>query len=399
MAEIPVVSGFRWGGIEAGIRKRGGRPDLALLLADEPVACAGVFTRSDAAAAPVLLSRPKVAAGRARAVLMNAGCANACTGEKGALSAERMAAALTSAAGIPPELVLIASTGVIGAHLPVEKIETHIGHLASSVRPDGIRDYARAIMTTDTREKVASREGLVAGRPVTVAGTCKGAGMIMPDMATMLACVVTDAAVEPAALRTMIGAAAWPSFNAVTVDGDTSTNDTLYLLASARAGNPLIAGTSSPGYGELLALVRETCIDLAKQIAADGEGATKFIEVQVSEARTEGEADTVARRIANSPLVKTALHAADANWGRIMGAIGVCGFSIAPSRIAIVIDDVLLVEHGVGVGAAAEEQASARMRGPAFVLHVRLGRGTAERSIFTCDYSAEYVKINAEYRT
>jgi glutamate N-acetyltransferase/amino-acid N-acetyltransferase len=399
MAEHPVVPGFRWGGIEAGIRKRGGRPDLALLLTDEPVACAGIFTRSDAAAAPVVLSRPKATAGRARAVLMNAGCANACTGEKGAAAAHRMAAALTQLADIPEELVLIASTGVIGAHLPVERIEAHLGQLVSSARPDGIREYARAIMTTDTREKVASRQGFVAGRTVTVAGTCKGAGMIMPDMATMLACVVTDAAVEPEALRTLIGAAAWPSFNAVTVDGDTSTNDTLYLLASGQAGNPVITRADSPGYSELLGLVRETCIDLAKQIAADGEGATKFIEVHVSEARTEDEADTVARRIANSPLVKTALHAADANWGRIVAAIGVCGFSIDASRIALQIEDVLLVEHGQGLGVLAEEHASARMRGPAFTLHVRLGRGAAERSIFTCDYSAEYVKINAEYRT
>jgi len=399
MTQEIVVPGFRWGGLEAGIRKRGGRPDLALLIADRPVNCAGIFTKSDTAAAPVLLSRPKAAAGTARAVLMNAGCANACTGVDGAAAATRMAGALGAPAGIRADQVLIASTGVIGALLPVAKIEARIEALVGQSRPDGIRDFARAIMTTDTREKVASRQGVVAGRAVTVAGVCKGAGMIMPDMATMLSCVATDAAVEPAALRTILGAAAWPSFNAVTVDGDTSTNDTLYLLASGVAGNAPIRDASSPGYDELLGLVRETCIELAKMIAADGEGATKFIEVRVEEARNDHEADVVARRIANSPLVKTALHAADANWGRIMGAIGNCGFGVNPSLISLAIDDALMVTGGVGLGAAAEERASERMRQAAFVLIVRLGRGTTTRSVFTCDYSAEYVKINAEYRT
>jgi glutamate N-acetyltransferase/amino-acid N-acetyltransferase len=398
MAQDPVVPGFRWAGIEAGIRKHGGRPDVALLLADEPVTCAGVFTRSDAAAAPVRLSRPVAAAGRARAVLMNAGCANACTGSAGDAAALRMAAALETH-GIPRSEVLVASTGVIGAPLPVERIEAHTTRLVETCAADGITSFARAIMTTDTREKVASRRGRVGGRDVTVAGVCKGAGMIMPDMATMLSCLATDAAISAPALRTLLGAAAWPSFNAVTVDGDTSTNDTLYLLASGKAGNTLIENVSDAAYGELRALVTETCVDLAKQIAADGEGATKFIEVRVEQARHEQEADVVGRRIANSPLVKTALHAADSNWGRIMGAIGTCGLGVDTSRVALVIDDVPIVANGVGLGATAEARATERMRGASFVLHVLLGRGAATRSIYTCDFSAEYVKINAEYRT
>jgi glutamate N-acetyltransferase/amino-acid N-acetyltransferase len=205
--------------------------------------------------------------------------------------------------------------------------------------------------------------------------------------------------VHPEALRALLTAAAADSFNAVTVDGDTSTNDTLYLLASGRAGNAPIAGVSSAGFAELIALVRGTCVDLARMIAADGEGATKFIEVRVRQARSTDEADVIARRIANSPLVKTALHAADANWGRIMAAIGACRLGVDPDLVAIGVDDVAIVRNGVGLGAEAEEKASARMKAREFVLRVDLGRGTAGRSVFTCDFSAEYVRINAEYRT
>jgi glutamate N-acetyltransferase/amino-acid N-acetyltransferase len=390
-----VVPGFRWGGLEAGIRKRPGRPDLALLLADESAVCAAVFTQSDMAAAPVMLSKPVAASGKARAVLMNAGCANACTGEAGLAAARRMAASLK----LNPAEVLTASTGVIGALLPAEKIEAHAGVLMAQVRPDGIRDFARAIMTTDTREKVASRQGLLGGKQVTVAGVCKGAGMIMPDMATMLACVATDAAIDAKPLQALLRAAVWPSFNAVTVDGDTSTNDTLYLLASGKAGHAPIHSEADAAYGELLTLVRETCIDLAKQIAADGEGATKFVEVAVEGATDEHEADVIARRIANSPLVKTAWHAADANWGRIMAAAGACGFSLDPSKVSIAVSGVPLVERGVGLGQSAEDAATQQMKQPAFIVTVKLGRGPVNRSVFTCDYSAEYVKINAEYRT
>lgn len=399
MGQDMVVPGFRWGGVEAGIRKRPGRPDLALLVADEPVACAGVFTQNGMAAAPVLLSRPKAATGRARAVLMNAGCANACTGDEGRLSAERMAAALQGPLGIDASEVLIASTGVIGAQLPIDRLEQGVPRLAGSLRPDGLPDFARAIMTTDTREKVASRTGEVGGRTVTVAGAAKGAGMIMPDMATMLAVVATDAAVEPAVLLTLLRETADDTFNAVTVDGDTSTNDTLYLLASGRAANEPIRTADGEAYAALRRLVREVCLDLAKAIAADGEGATKFVEVRVEEASSAQEADLVARRIANSPLVKTAWHAADANWGRIVAAAANCGFVLDPARVRLWIDDVALVAGGVGIGAQAEDEAGRRMQAPSFTVRVALGRGDASRSVYTCDLSADYVKINAEYRS
>ncbi len=399
MSQEIVVPGFRWAGFEAGIRKRPGRMDVALLLADAPADVAAVFTKSDACAAPVRLSRVVAKGGKTRAVLMNAGCANACTGEQGEAAAKRMAAALERPLGIPASEVLIASTGVIGAQLPIEKVEAGAAAAAEKLSPTGIHDFAHAIMTTDTREKVASRTGLVGGRQVTVAGVCKGAGMIMPDMATMLACVVTDADVDALPLRSILKDCAEDSFNAVTVDGDTSTNDTLYLLASGKAGNPRITAAAGADFEALRALVYETCLELAKKIAADGEGATKFVEVRVEQASTKHEADVIARRIANSPLVKTAWHAADANWGRIIAAAGACGFDLDATKIGISVDSAPLVRAGVGLGAEAEEAAQKEMRKDAFTVVVTLGRGDAKKSVFTCDFSADYVKINAEYRT
>lgn len=398
MADTVVVPGFRWAGIEAGIRKHPGRKDLALLVADEAATCAGIFTKSDMAAAPVLQSRPVAAGGVARAVLMNAGCANACTGEQGAEAARRMAAALEPHRVTAAE-TLIASTGVIGAPLKIDQLEAGIPALWAALRPDGIHDFADAIVTTDTHPKVASRTGELFGRKVTVAGVAKGAGMIMPDMATMLGCIVTDARVESDTLLELLRRAAWVSFNATTVDGDTSTNDTLYLLASGVATTPEIRDVEEPAFGILLKLVSEVCLDLAKMIAADGEGATKLVEVRIEEAYSEEEADVIGRKIANSPLVKTAWTAADANWGRIMGAIGVAGFHVDPSKVSLSIDGVDIVEKGVGLGAEAEEEASVQMRKPRFTVLVRLGRGDASRSLYTCDLTADYVKINADYRT
>lgn len=398
MSHDPVVPGFRWSGIEAGIRKRPGNPDLAVLVADEPVACAGVFTQSDAAAAPVKLSRPVAASGRARAVVMNAGCANACTGAPGDDAAARMAAVLETH-GIPANEVLVASTGVIGLLLPIEKVEANADRAYSEARPDGIRAFAKAIMTTDTVEKVASRTGVVGGKTVTVAGVSKGAGMIMPNMATMLACVATDAAVEAPVLQTILRTAADDTFNAVTVDGDTSTNDTLYLLASGRAGNAPITETAGADFEAFQKLVNEVCLDLARAIAADGEGATKLVAVRVTESANAVEADTIARRIANSPLVKTAFHAADPNWGRIIGAAGACGFHLDVAQMELSIADVVVMRDGVGLGVDAEAQAGEKMKAREWEVVLRLGRGDASRTIYTCDFSAEYVRINAEYRT
>ena len=344
------------------------------------------------AAAPVQLSKAVVGRGLARAVLMNAGCANACTGDAGADAAKRMAASLKSTAGVDASQVLIASTGVIGAQLPAEKIEKHVGQLVGAARPNGIRDFASAITTTDTHEKVAWRRGLVRGHQVTVAGVCKGAGMIMPNMATMLACVATDASIEASPLMTLVREVASPSFNAVTVDGDTSTNDTLYVLASGKSEHARIKSDTDAGFSELEAIVKDVCVNLAKQIAADGEGATKFIEVVVEEAADEWEADTIARRIANSPLVKTAWHAADANWGRIAAAAGAAGFYLDPTQLSIFVSGAPLVRNGVGLGLEAEAKATENMKGKAFEVMVRLGRGTARKTIYTCDFSADYVR-------
>lgn len=398
MADTMVVPGFRWAGLEAGIRKHPGRKDLALLVADEAATCAGIFTKSDMAAAPVLISRPKAASGIARAVLMNAGCANACTGTAGHEAARRMSAVLESR-GVSSAETLIASTGVIGAPLAIDKLEAAVPALWDALAPDGIHAFSEAIVTTDTHPKVASRTGELFGKKVTVAGVAKGAGMIMPDMATMLGCIVTDAKVESDTLLELLRRAAWVSFNATTVDGDTSTNDTLYLLASGAATRQEIASVDEPAFGLLLKLVSEVCVDLARMIAADGEGATKLVEVRVEQAFSEEEADVIGRRIANSPLVKTAWTAADANWGRIMGAIGVAGFQVDPTLVSLSIDGVDIVEGGVGLGAEAEAEASVQMRKSQFTVLVKLGRGEATRSIYTCDLTADYVKINAEYRT
>lgn len=398
MADTVVVPGFRWAGFEAGIRKHPGRKDLALLVADEAATCAGIFTKSDMAAAPVLVSRPKAASGIARAVLMNAGCANACTGTAGHEAAQRMAAVFESQ-GISAAETLIASTGVIGAPLAIDRLEAAAPALWEALRPDGIHAFSEAIVTTDTHPKVASRTGELFGKKVTVAGVAKGAGMIMPDMATMLGCIVTDAKVESDTLLELLRRAAWVSFNATTVDGDTSTNDTLYLLASGVTTRQEITSVDEPAFAILLKLVSEVCVELARMIAADGEGATKLVEVRVEEAFSEEEADVIGRRIANSPLVKTAWTAADANWGRIMGAIGVAGFQVDPSLVSLSIDGVDIVEGGVGLGADAEAEASVQMQKSQFTVLVKLGRGQATRSIYTCDLTAEYVQINADYRT
>lgn len=398
MSKDPIVSGFRWSGVSAGIRKKKGHPDLALLIADEAVPCAAVFTQSDAAAAPVRLSKKTAKSGMARAVLMNAGCANACTGNEGDDAARRMAAALEGQ-GVSADETLIASTGVIGLLLPIDKVERHAPAAFEEVRPEGIRDFARAIMTTDTVEKVASRSGLVAGKRVNLAGVSKGAGMIMPNMATMLACVVSDVAIAPDALQSLLKEACDDSFNAITVDGDTSTNDTVYALASQKAGNPTITQEDSPGYAEFRQLLRELCLDLAKAIVGDGEGATKLIEVRVSGAQSKDEADTIARRIANSPLVKTACHAGDPNWGRIIAAAGACGFNLDIAAMELLCAGVPVMKAGQGTGVEAETQAAERMKEREWSIELRLGRGSAERSIYTCDFSADYVSINADYRS
>jgi glutamate N-acetyltransferase/amino-acid N-acetyltransferase len=390
-AGIPVVRGIRWGAAEAGIRKKGG-PDLGLVLCAEPAAAAAVFTKSRVAAAPVLLSRERLRRGRAAAILVNAGCANSCTPD-GREAAEATTAAVSGATGAPEGLVLCASTGVIGARLPVERVIAAVPELVADAAEDGLLRFAEAIRTTDTFAKVSFRP---VGRAI-VAGCAKGAGMIQPNLATMLGFLATDARVAPPLLRRLLRDVAHQSFNAVTVDGDTSTNDSLFLVATGAAGPRVEEGTAA--YRALARAVLEVATELARGIARDGEGATKRIAVRVEGARTEADADRIARRIANSPLVKTAIHAADANWGRIVAAAGTAGVAIEADRLEVAIGPAVVVRGGVGTTLDAEREAAEHLSGDDVEVRVKVGRGRAARTIWTCDLSAEYVRINAEYRT
>jgi len=385
----PLVRGVRWGAVEAGLRKRGGL-DLGVVLCERPTSAAAVFTRCQAAAAPVVLSRARVRAGKIRAILVNAGCANACVPD-GEETARRCTAALARSLGARDAEVLVASTGVIGARLLADRLCAAVPALVAAARPDGLPEFARAIMTTDTVPKVATR---TLG-DVTVAGCAKGAGMIMPDMATMLGFLATDAFVTPARLRAILREVAHESFNAVTVDGDTSTNDSLFLLATGAAGKAL----SASGERRLQTALTEVAVSLARAIARDGEGATKRIEVSVEGAPSVRAADAVARRIANSPLVKTAISAADANWGRIVAAAGTAGVRFDPARLEVRIGDAVVARRGVATDAAAEAAATEHLRGDDVRLSVRLGNGRARRTVWTCDLTADYVRINADYRS
>jgi glutamate N-acetyltransferase/amino-acid N-acetyltransferase len=392
----PVVPGVRWGAAAAAIKKQG-RLDVGVLHVDGPhPACAAIFTKCEAPAAPVVVSRPRAKSGRARALVVNSGCANAATGERGLDDAWQSAREAAKLLGGKPEEVMVASTGVIGAFLPMDRLSAGLREAARTATAYRLPDFARAIMTTDTVPKASFRTASIGGAEVTVAGCCKGAGMIMPDMATLLGFLATDARAEAPLLRRALAAAARDSFNALTVDGDTSTNDSLFLFASGSAGNKLLRGADERAF---TALLTEVCRDLARAVARDGEGATKLIEVRVDGARSFDEADRIARRIANSPLVKTAAHAADPNWGRIVAAAGTAGVKLDPRRLAVRIGDAEVYRGGTATTPEAESAAGGAMRASEFTITVSLGLGKASRTIYTCDLSAQYVKINAEYRT
>lgn len=394
---ITAVPGMLAAGIGAGIKK-GDVLDLALIASEREATVAGVFTLNKVVAAPVILDRQRVRRGKGRAILVNSGNANACTGRQGYADAVKMAALTGKALRLRSEDVFVASTGVIGKLLPMERIEAAIPVLASRLRRDGGEDAARAIMTTDTTVKMAAASDTIGGRMITLGGIAKGSGMIHPNMATMLAFLATDAVVPRAILQRGLRQAADRSFNRIPVDGDTSTNDMVLCLANGVAGNRPVASGSADAR-RFQALLDHVCLDLAKKIAWDGEGATKCVELRVTRARTTSEAVRIAVAIATSSLVKTAWFGEDANWGRIMAAIGRAGVRIAPGRIAITYGDVPVVRRGTGLGPAAEEQANSVLKGRTFTLTVDLGIGHAEAMVWTTDLSPEYVKINASYRS
>ena len=399
IVEFRLAPGFAAAGVACGL-KQSGNPDVALVVASGPATAAGTFTTNRVQAAPVVLDREVLArsADCVRAVVANSGCANAVTGERGMEDARAMAALAASAVGCNPSEVLVLSTGVIGVHLDMDKLGRGIAAAARELRPEGALDAARAILTTDTRPKLAAGSAELEGGRVRVSGFAKGAGMIHPDMATMLAVVTTDAVVAPATLDAALRRAVALSFNRLSVDGDMSTNDTVLLLASGTSGVRVTDGDLPAFAGALTA----TCASLARHIARDGEGATRLVEITVTGASSEREAHVVADAIARSLLVKTALHGGDPNWGRILAAAGAAGIAIDPDRLALTFggepDTVALVADGRPL-AFDRAAAAAMLRRDPVMIRVDLGRGADQATVWTCDLSADYVSINADYTT
>lgn len=391
-----AAAGFFAAATHCGL-KGDGKRDLALISAEEAVAVAAVFTTNRVAAAPVVLSRRHVSSGHARAVIINAGNANACTGPQGEHDARATAVAVAESLACAPEEVLVCSTGVIGVPLPLERIVSAIPDLVEGLDSRDGADVAEAIMTTDTFSKQLAVSVEVDGRLVTVGGMAKGSGMIAPNMATMLSVLTTDAPLTPEACDAALRAACDTTFNRVTVDSDTSTNDTLILLASGAAGGESIS-TEDDAYPLLAEAVRVVCAELARMIARDGEGATKLIVVTVSGAATDEDATLAAFAVADSPLVKTALFGNDANWGRVAMAVGKSGADVDPGLLGIVFAGIEVCRGG-GAVPFDEDEAFAALDCDEVTIEVSLGLGSGEATVLTCDLSYEYVRINGEYRS
>jgi glutamate N-acetyltransferase/amino-acid N-acetyltransferase len=373
-----------------------------LALVTEGTAVAGTFTSSLCPSAPVDWCRKMLPGGRGRAIVVNSGNANAFTGRHGETAAELTATTIASALSIPPEEVFLASTGVIGENLPTDALTDALPQLAKMLLPAGPETWesaANAIRTTDTFAKGAGASLAVGGVPVHVAGIAKGSGMIAPDMATMLGFVFTDARVSPSALQTLLGSSVEASYNRITVDSDTSTSDTVLLFATGAAGNDEITGPDDPGYAELAAAVRAINLDLAHQIVRDGEGATKFVEVTVTSADSDDAAKVIALSIANSPLVKTALAAEDANWGRIVMAVGKAGQRADRDALAVWIGDELVADKGVQHAEYSEARATDHLRNDEVRIRADVGIGAGKATVWTCDLTHGYIDINAGYRS
>ena len=393
---VPLTcKGFTAAGMVAGIKKNGNR-DLGLLVSDRPARVAAVFTKNRVQAAPVKLDRERVKSGTARAVVVNAGNANCANGPQGMLAAKAMTAAAARVLNVPEDQILAASTGVIGAPFPIEKVEAAMPVLVGQLDESGVPDLARAIMTTDTQPKTAVREGSVNGAAYRIVAVAKGAGMIRPDMATMLCFIWTDVDMADTDLQAALKRAVDGSFNRITIDGDTSTNDTVILMANGASRARLESDTDKETFRRLL---DDLCMDLARQMVRDGEGVTKVVDLTVRGAHSDHDARVIADAIAHSPLVKTAFFGEDANWGRIIAAAGRAGVSLDPDRLDLYFDDVQMVKNGTGCGLEAEAMATGVLKKPEFsvTLDLKLAAGTA--SMLTCDFSLEYVKINADYRS
>jgi glutamate N-acetyltransferase/amino-acid N-acetyltransferase len=393
MDEILTPKGFKASATAAGLKKHSGL-DTALIFSEFPAAAAGVFTRNAVKAAPVIVTRDNLKGGRARAIFVNAGNANACTGQEGLKNAALTAQMTARELGIDSREVMVASTGVIGQQLRMDLVERAVSKLARSLSPEGLGEAAKAIMTTDSFPKISSRRGKVGERDFLITGIAKGAGMIMPDMATMLCFVISDAEVDGALLASALRDAVGKTFNKITVDGDTSTNDMVLLLANGASGAKI--GDDISLFGDLLS---EVMGDLASMIVRDGEGATKLVTIILEGAATPSDAAKAVRTVATSSLVKTAFYGQDPNWGRIMAALGRAGITMDESKVDIWIDDVKIVEGGLSKGTEAEAAASLCMKNRQFKVVIGLNQGSHGDTILTSDLTHEYVSINAAYRT
>ena len=396
---MPALTGVRLATTSAGIKKPG-RQDLVLIELAEGTRTAGVFTRNAFCAAPVTLCREYLKQSRPRFLVINSGNANACTGERGRRDAIATSSAVARLASVMTEQVLPFSTGVIGEPLPLKKIEGALPSAYEALSDNGWEAAAKAIMTTDTRPKGFTGTVEHEGNTVTVNGIAKGAGMIRPNMGTMLAYIATDADIAQTVLEDLCKEAANRSFNRITIDGDTSTNDACVLMATGTSAAPLIEKPVGELYEKVRALVIEAHEYLAKCIVADGEGATKFVTLEINGGANDDECLQVGYAVAHSPLIKTALFACDPNWGRIVAAVGYAGVSgLDPSKVCIQLNDTVIVENGARAESYTEEQGQAVMDGEEIAIRIHLGRGDARQRLWTTDLSHEYVRINADYRS
>lgn len=395
-AGVTFPKGFKAAGVKAGIKKSGNL-DLALIYTEKEAAVAGVFTKNAVAAAPVIVSREVVKGGKAHAIVANAGCANACTGEAGIANARKMAALAAAEVGCAAEEVLVGSTGIIGVNLPMNKLEAGIKAAAAELSEDGSKNAGNAIITTDTYSKACSCEVEIGGKAVRFGAIAKGSGMIQPNMATMLCYITTDANISSQLMQKALSDIVEVSFNMISVDGDMSTNDTVLVLANGESGAPEIKA-GSPEYDKFYATLKEICQELSKRIAADGEGATKFLTINVKGTKTFEDAKTVAMSIAKSPLVKTAFFGEDPNWGRVICAVGYAGIQMVPEKTVIKFGGIPVYANGLGAE-FKEEDIHKVMAEHDIVIDVEMGMGDAEATVWSCDFSYEYVKINGEYHT
>ena len=395
-AGVTFPQGFKAAGVKAGIKKSGNL-DVAVIYTEREAAVAGTFTQNAVAAAPVFASKEVVKTGTAHAIAANAGCANACTGAQGEQDARAMQTITAEALGCQPNDVIVASTGVIGVNLPMDKMENGLKQAAVALSDNGSEQAGKAIITTDTYSKACATEITLGGKTVRFGAIAKGSGMIQPNMATMLCFITTDAAIEPKLLQEALSEIVGVTFNMISIDGDMSTNDMAIVMANGAAGNAMIT-KKDKDYEAFYATLKAICTGLAQRIASDGEGATKFLTIQVTSAKSFADAKTIAMSVAKSPLVKTAFFGEDPNWGRVICAVGYAGVPMVPEKTVVKFGGIPVYANGVGAK-FDEAKLRAVMAEHDILIEVDMGLGDAEATVWSCDFSYEYVKINGEYHT